>query len=87
MIKLKRFCIARETINNKKITLRTGQSMHIQSIPQELISKIYKQLMQLNTKKTNNPVKKWGEDLYRHFSKGHTNGQRTHKKMLTVSHY
>ena len=86
MIKRKSFCTAKETKSKVKRQPSEWEKVTAnETTDKELVSKIYKQLIQLNTRKTNNPIKKWEKDLNRHFFKEDIQIANKHMKRCLTS--
>ena len=66
-IKVKSCCTMKETISKTKRQLSEYKIFTNDISDNGLVSKIYKELIKLNTQSSNNPVKKWTEDMKRHF--------------------
>ena len=85
LIKLKSFCTAKGAISKVKRQLSEQEKIITnETTDKGLISKIYKQLIQLNTRKTNNPNKKWEKDLNRHFSQEDIQMANKHMKRCST---
>ena len=79
LIKLTCLCIEKENINKTK-----KQPMEWKKIFSKNMTTKDNQSVQLNNKKTNNPIKKWAEDQYRHFSKEDIQMANRHMKRCSL---
>ena len=82
----KSFCTAKEAISKTKRQPTEWEKIFTNDISATgLVSKIYKQLIKLNTQNTNNPVKKWAKDMNRHLSKEDIQMPNRHMKTCSTS--
>ena len=86
LVKVKNFCTAKETTNKvKRQPAEWEKIIAKETTGKELIPKIYKQLIQLNNRKTNKPMKEWEKGPNRHFSKEEIEMANKHMKRCSTS--
>ena len=86
LIKIKSFCTTKENISKvKRQPSEWEKIIANEATDKQLISKILKQLLHLNSRKINDPIKKWAKKLNRHFSKEDIQMANKHMKRCSTS--
>ena len=86
LIKIKSFCRAKENSIKIKREPTVWENIFANDTSDKgLISKIYKELTRLHSRKTNNPIKKQGKDLNRHLFREDIQRAQRHEKMLSIT--
>ena len=68
-IKIRSFCTTKDTVNKTQRQPTEWEKIFANDISDKgLVSKIYKELIKLNTQETNNPIMKWAKDMNRNFT-------------------
>ena len=84
-MKIKSFCTTKETISKvKRQPSEWEKIIANEAMDKEVISKIYKQILQLNSRKIKDPIKKWAKELKRHFTKEDIQMANKHTKRSSL---
>ena len=85
-IKIRSFCTAKDTVNKTQIQPTEWEKIFANDVSDKgLVSKIYKGLIQLNTKETNNPIMKWTKDMNRTLTDEDIDMANTHMRKCSAS--
>ena len=85
-IKIKNFCPAKEAIKKTKRQPTEWEKIFANNLSDKgLVSKIYKELIILNTQETNNPIMKWAKDMNRNLTEEDIDMANTHMRKCSAS--
>ena len=85
-IKIRSFCTAKDTVNKTQRQPTEWEKIFANDISDKgLVSKIYKELIKLNTKETNNPIMKWAKDMKRNLTEEDIDMANMHMRKCSAS--
>jgi hypothetical protein len=86
LIKLQNFCKAKDTVNKTKRKPKDWEKFFTNpKSDRELLSNIYKELKKMDSRKLNNPIKKWGIEINKEFSTEEYRMPKKHLKQCSTS--